>query len=134
MLRFILLLSLLTHNGARPARPAGEVRGQDGVPYKCSQPASEREALMRKAEAGGYTVRRIEFLGNERTPDQALRRRVLLREGDLFTRKNLVETLRNLSRVRAVYPLRPGDVELRLSGESEKEVDTLFCFRERRRR
>ncbi|MBV9928897.1 MAG: hypothetical protein JOZ96_28050 [Acidobacteria bacterium] len=134
MLNLILLLPLLASAWASPARPAVETTARGAAAYKCSQPAAEREALIRKAEAEEYTVRRVEFLGNEHTSDQSLRRRILLMEGDPFTRKNLVETLRSLSRARAIYPVGLADVELSLSGGSEKEVDTVICFREKRRR
>jgi hypothetical protein len=106
----------------------------DIPPYKCSQPVTEQTALIREAETNQYTVRRVEFIGNRYTRDAVLRRRinVLLQEGELFTREKLIISLRNVSRLKVIYPVRLSDVEIRLD-KSGKMIDVTICFRERRR-
>jgi hypothetical protein len=58
---------------------------------------------------------------------------MLLREGDVFTRRKLVASLRNLSKIKAAYPVRLNDVELSLTGETDKAVDLTICFKEKGR-
>ena len=93
---------------------------------------SNQSQLIREAEEDQYNIRRVEFLGNAHIRDYILRRRVLLREGDLFTRKNLVQSIRNLSGLKIIKPVRLKDVELRLD-KTEKIVDMTLLVRERRR-
>ena len=102
--------------------------------HPCSQPAKEQAALIREAEAKQYSTRRVEFLGNKYTRDIVLRREFVkgLNEGDLFTRRSLLSSLRNVSRLKVIYPVRQRDVVVRLNRD-EKLVDMLICFRERQR-
>ena len=101
----------------------------------CSQPAAERNRLIGEAQGGEYTLRRVEFVGLTYTRDHVLRERMtpIINEGDLFTRAKLARSLRAMSRVGTIYPLRLADVEVRLKG-STREVDIVICFRERPRR
>jgi hypothetical protein len=135
MLTVILLTSLLTGfpvRGATPARPAGQ--GPDSTSSVCSQPAAERDALIREAQGSAFMIRRVEFLGNERTRDYVLRRRLInLTEGDVFARGNLAKSLRGVSRLRVVHPVGLGDVVIHLD-RAEKLVDMEICFRERPRK
>ena len=107
---------------------------QQAVTDACSQPATEQAALIREAEAQQYSTRRVEFLGNSYTRDNVLRREFVkgLNEGDLFTRRALLKSLRNVNRLKVIYPVRERDVVVRLERD-EKIVDRLICFRERRR-
>lgn len=61
-----------------------------------------------------------------------LRRRIIigLQEGELFTRRNLVRSLRNVSRLKIIYPVSQKDIEMQLN-RSEKTVDMIICFKER---
>jgi len=99
---------------------------------QCSQPTEERDAIIREAEKDRYTTRRVEFIGNRDIRDATLRSRtnIGLQEGDLFTRQNLVRSLRNVSRVKGIYPVRMKDVELRLNRD-DKTIDMVICFRQR---
>lgn len=112
--------------------------------YECSQPAPLRESWMRQAEQGRYTLRRMEFIGLTYTPDRIVRPRMVrfrdgrrwvsFNEGDLFSRYKLVQSLRNVSRLRSeIYPARLRDVEVRLN-EPEQTIDIAICFRPKRRR
>lgn len=100
---------------------------------ECSQPAAERDAIIREAEKDQYTTRRVEFINNRYVRDETLRSRtnIGLQEGEFFTRQNLVRSLRNVNTVKQIYPVRMKDVELRLNRD-EKTVDMTICFRHRR--
>jgi len=138
MLVIILLVTLLTNLPTQKAKTAHSTKEAvtqepNQAPFKCLQPAAEQDALVRRAEAEGYVVRLIFFNGLEHTRDQTLRRRLLLIEGDLFTRENLVKSLKNVGKSKALYPVRLRDVVIELSDNGEKKVNTSFCFKERRR-
>ena len=100
--------------------------------YECSQPAQERDALIREAETDRYFTRRVEFVGHRYTRDAVLRRQLTpgLQEGEFFTRRNLVRSLQNLSRVKQVYPVNMRDVEVTLN-RPDRVIDLLICVRER---
>lgn len=89
--------------------------------------------LLSDAESAKYTLRRVEFSGNERIRDQVLRKHFVQQEGDLFSRKSLDESLKNFSSVRELYPVTFEDVVARLDRE-EKLIDLTIAFRERHRR
>jgi outer membrane protein assembly factor BamA len=100
--------------------------------FGCTQPAQEQAAMVREAEAKHYSIRRLEFLGNENISDWVLRKRMkALQEGEKFSRSNLVRSLKNVSRLKSLYPVRFSDVILRLE-KSDKLVDMVICFKERK--
>lgn len=136
MTAIILLISLLSCLPSREAKsthPAEEPVTQEPIrsAFKCSQSAAEQDPLIREAIANQYWVRRVEFYGNEYTRDNVLRRRVMLMEGDVFTRENLVKTLESVSKLKKiVYPVKLSDVIVRLD-RPEKIIDMTICFKER---
>jgi len=89
--------------------------------------------MMSDAESAKYTLRRVEFSGNEHIRDAVLRKQLVHQEGDLFSRKLLDESLKSLSSIREIYPVTLADVVARLDRE-EKLIDLTIAFRERRRR
>ena len=89
--------------------------------------------LMDEAMQTEYTVRWVEFSGNTHTRDDILRRQFMQQEGDVFSRKLLVQSLKNFSRLRMIYPVTLEDVAVRLDRE-DKLMDFTIVFRERRRR
>jgi outer membrane protein assembly factor BamA len=98
----------------------------------CNQPAREQAAIIREAEANHYFIRRLEFVGNESISDGVLRKRMgALQEGEKFRRSNLVTSLKNVSRLKTLHPVRFSDVMLRLE-KSEKLVDLVICFKEKK--
>jgi len=98
----------------------------------CSQSVAEQAALIRKAQMNKYIIRRLEFIGNERIRDGVLRRRILLQEGEFFTRGILIKSLINVSKLKLIYPVRLRNVIVKLDNQ-EKTIDVLICFKERRR-
>ena len=97
---------------------------------RCTQPATEQDPLLREAIGNRYTVRIVEFVGNEHTRDYTLRRRIFLQEGDVFTRENLTKSIRSVSKLKIIDPVRMSDVIVRLE-RPDKLIDLAFCFRER---
>jgi outer membrane protein assembly factor BamA len=88
--------------------------------------------LMSYAESAKYTMRRVEFAGNLHVRDNVLRKHFVQQEGDIFSRKLLDESLKNLGSVKEIYPVTLADVMARLDRE-EKLIDLTIAFRERRR-
>ena len=128
---FITCLGLGLLFGLVPVQLAQE---PDRAPFKCSQPAAEQNTLIREAETDDYTIRRVEFIGNEHTRDQVLRSRMpWLQEGESFSRQNLTKSLEDVSRLKLIRPVRLRDVVIHLD-RVEKLVDMEVCFRERRRK
>ena len=103
--------------------------------FLCAQPAAERDRLINEAQRNQFTVRRVEFLGLTYTRDTLVRGRMgpLMNEGELFTRRNLLRSLRRVSTLKQIYPVRLKDVEIRLNA-SDRLVDMTICFTERPRR
>jgi surface antigen-like variable number repeat protein len=137
-LLILILLSLSTSPFyRREAQDAQGVHGDSAIFYQpsnspCSQPVAEQSSLIRKAQKNKYLIRRIEFIGNQNTRDNVLRRRVLLQEGNVFKRAILVKSLARVSTLRMVYPVKLSDVVAHLN-DDEKTIDVLICFKERRR-
>jgi len=100
----------------------------------CEQPAAEQEAIIREADTRRFTIRRIELIGNVSTADDLLHRRIATRmeEGNLFSRRNLMASLRSVSRLKTIYPVTMRDVVARLD-QSEKTLDLRICINERPR-
>lgn len=119
-----LLLVSLSVNSA-PQHPSN-------LRLDCYQPVAEQRLLIREAEKDRYTLRRVEFYGNQHTSDPKLRRRLTLNEGNFFTRASLIRSLKRLSSLMVIKPVRLSDVKIRLD-HGEKLVDAVICIEERRR-
>ncbi|HKC65301.1 MAG TPA: POTRA domain-containing protein [Pyrinomonadaceae bacterium] len=105
----------------------------DAYSASCAQPTDVKARLMRKAEENQYTIRRIEFVGNKNTQDQVLRDRTKsLQEGDVFTRENLIRSLKSVSQLETIRPVTLSDMAVRL-GKPTKEIDVIICFNEKQR-
>ncbi len=124
----LILLGLIS---IEPLNTIQTASSQTSIKY--AQPAIERESLLREAIENRYTVRRVEFTGNEFTRDNILRRRIFLQEGDVFTRRNLLRSIANVSKVKIIYPVRLNDVFVRLD-PTDKLIDLTIRFRERQTR
>jgi Surface antigen variable number repeat len=139
MFTIILLIPLLTFplsQELKSIQPTNNQAPQGSNPaaFKCSQPSTEQEPLIREAVKNRFWVRRVEFLGNEYTRDDVLRQRIMLQEGDTFTRENLVKSLKSVNRLKGIiYPVKLSDVIIRLN-RREKIIDMTICFKERRKK
>jgi len=105
---------------------------QEGQPA-CAQPAAEQAAILRKAQTEKYSLRRIEFIGNADTNDGTLRRRIALKEGNVFSRVILIKSLKSLNKLRTIHPVGLSDVLAHMD-EPEKTIDLVICIREKKRR
>ena len=127
----LFILSLVANVAAfQPTLPRRLAPPQTADSFKCTQPAPEQDPLLREAIENRYTVRSVEFVGNEHTRDYRLRRRIFLQEGDVFNRENLTKSIRSVSKLKNIYPVRLSDVIVRLE-RPDKLIDFAFCFRER---
>jgi len=107
-------------------------QGQLAFSDSCSQSESERTANLEEAEKNGYAIRRVEFLGNDKTRDIVLRRRILLEEGEPLTREKIEESFKRLSKLKMIYPLRFDNVEIQLD-RPNKIADLMICVTEKRK-
>lgn len=129
---FICIIFSLTL-AVLPPGAVSQEQSNPHAPFECAQPTKVQNAIIHEAERDQYTTRRVEFIGNKYTRDVVLRRRIIigLQEGDLFTRRNLIRGLRNVSKLKMIHPVKVKDVELHLN-RSEKTVDLSICFKERK--
>ena len=89
--------------------------------------------LIAEAEQNRYTVRRVEFAGNEHTRDMELRRRIPgLQEGEIFRKEILRKNLASLSRLRTIRPVGFDDLEVHLN-RNEQTIDLAIFINEQRR-
>jgi hypothetical protein len=51
-------------------------------------------------------------------------------EGNLFSRKNLIAALKNVSKIKSIYPVTMKDVVARVDRD-EKTLDLQICIKER---
>jgi len=98
----------------------------------CSQSEFERAANLDEAERNGYIIGRVDFNRNNNTRDQILRRRILLVEGEPLTREKIEESLKRLSKLKMVHPLRFNNVEIRLN-RPNKIAALVICVTEKRK-
>lgn len=124
---------ILTATGSPRSSTCGEVRLWI-VPANSTKvdEAGYYSELLREAEKNGYTVRRVEFSGNESIHDTVLRKQLVQGEGDLLSLKLVAQSLKNFNSLGSLYPVTLGDVEARLNRE-EKIIDLMIYVRERRR-
>ena len=101
--------------------PASSVRPDEAAYYS---------QLMDEAERTEYTVRRVEFTGNTHIRDNILRRRFVQQEGDVFSRRLLIQSLKNFSRLKMIYSVTLNDVDVSLARD-EKLMDFVIYFKER---
>ena len=88
--------------------------------------------LALEAERQRYSIRRVEFLGNDYTRDNILRLRVPgLQEGVVFTRAILASNLASLSRLKIIRPVQTEAVDLDLDPRN-RLIDIMIEVIERR--
>ncbi len=129
----LLLVFASLHSSAHARLESNAFLAQEAErqSVNCSQAAIEQKAVIREAEKERYTLRRVELIGNVSTPER-LRQRIVsrMREGELFRRHSLMSSLRNVSRLKTLYPVTMKDVVARLD-KAEKTLDLRICFKER---
>lgn len=77
-----------------------------------------------------YRIGRIEILGNIFIHDREIRQRILSKEGDIFTRKSLDQTIENFSKWDILKPVTIQNIKISLDSEN-KDVYMIFCVEEK---
>jgi hypothetical protein len=98
----------------------------------CTRLAADQRSLIHEAEKGRFTLRRMELIGNVSTPDDLLHSRIASRMevGNLFTRHDLMASLRNVSRLKTIYPVTMKNIVIELN-QAEQTLDLRICIKER---
>jgi len=117
--------------GIRALRPAkkGELPPEIAVSQQLDRATRAARVTFHIREARHYRVRRIEFTGHRRFSDRYYRRRILLREGDLFNPATLELGLARLASTGFIRPVRPQDVHVRVN-EEQFSADIAIRFEE----
>jgi hypothetical protein len=84
-------------------------------------------------EGQQYTVNRIRFTGNTTTPDEVLRREILLKEGEVFNASLLTLSLSRLSQLGFFEEIKFEDAAIRPSVTGEPKVDIELRVQEKGR-
>ncbi|MBC7797502.1 MAG: hypothetical protein H7Z37_11570 [Pyrinomonadaceae bacterium] len=130
-----ILVSFLTYLPSQEAKPARtfdlSTQKLENKTFNYLQSETVQESLIREAEKGKYVVHWVDFSGNPRTRDYVLRRNILLHDGYVFTREDLIKSLINLNKLRKIiYPVDLNDVTIRLDRQ-RKIIDMTIRFREK---
>ena len=101
----------------------------------CLQNAVERDRIINDADQKLNTWR-VELVGNTYSRFREFRKRFVngIGEGDIFSRRALEETIINISKMKAVYPITLNDVEVRNAVHPTWKIDTInisFCVRQK---
>lgn len=108
--------------------PAGFI-----VPVNSNPEAVFQSPLLDEAEQNQFSIRRVEFVGNQWTRDNLLRQRIPgLQEGEIFTKEILLQNLNSLSRLKIIRPVGLDDVEVHLDRQDQL-IDLTIFVKERRR-
>ena len=84
-------------------------------------------------EGSVFQLRKLEFIGNETTRDQIIRRKILLDEGTTYNQDLMDKSLRQINNLKLFETLTMADVEIN-TDEQQKAVDLLIHFKEIKRR
>jgi Surface antigen variable number repeat len=101
-----------------------------------SQTISQEEP----AECRTYSVRRIEFIGNDNTRDRIVRRRIAFSEGKTLSEQDIERTIKNLNRLKRLEKLKREDIEITYAVEDPATpgwhcfADILIRIKEKKRR
>ena len=98
----------------------------------CNQNAKYKRQLISIAEKDNYLVYRIVINGNIIIRDQEFRDRMVMKEGDTFTEKNLATNIKNLNEMNSIKPMTIKDLGLQLDRKN-RDLNLFFCVEERRK-
>ena len=98
-----------------------------------SKTSLERDSRLAIAGREQYVVAHVYVAGNVHVKDRDIRRRLLtgFTAGDIFVREAFDNSLKEISRIKAIYPVTLNDIDVRLD-EKEKHIDVTINIRERR--
>ena len=137
MSRFLILIACLALDTQSlthcPRRGSDDPITEKTTQTPCSAPDPQQDKLLKEAEKNGYVTRRVCFWGNVETRDIVFRRAILLNEGDQFSNDYLQRSLKNLSKLKVIYPVRSDNVKAFFNKE-DKTIDFVFCLKEREKK
>jgi outer membrane protein insertion porin family len=84
-------------------------------------------------EGQQYTVNRISFTGNTTTPDDVIRREILLKEGAVFNASLLTLSMSRLSQLGFFEEIKFEDAAIRPSDTGEPKIDIDLRVKEKAR-
>jgi outer membrane protein assembly factor BamA len=84
-------------------------------------------------EGSAFSISSIEFIGLAKTDEQSLRDLLLMRKGDLFSRRMFIETLKRLSQLGLFKEIQEKDVIFR-TNDKDRTVDLNIQVNELKRR
>ncbi len=87
-------------------------------------------SIRNLADLKGFTVRRIEFSGNTFTRDKTVRSMIHLREGDIFSEKNLRKSIKGINSSGILETISDMDISWRID-RAHLDVDFVFFIKER---
>lgn len=87
-------------------------------------------SIRNVADLKGFTVRRIEFFGNTFTRDKTIRSLIHLREGDIFSEKNLRKSIKGINSSGILETISETDISWRID-RARLDVDFVFFVKER---
>lgn len=125
LISFVLLFVLATFS------TFAQTENEEKKP--CSQDKAEKLQLIKEAKSNQYRIRRIEMVGNNTTRHRVFVKRMAFVEGDLFTEELLEKTIKNLSKLKVIYPIGLENVEVHLDNQT-KDVDLVFCVVEKKKK
>lgn len=125
----ILILAFLFCSSALAQQSEDEETGKSF----CNQSKATKLQAIKTAEIKPYRVHDVQIFGNIYLRDREFRERMVLNEGDLFTKKALDKTIQNFRKMKALKPITIENVGLRLIDE-DKDVNIIFCVEERRKK
>jgi len=93
--------------------------------FKQDSPDAEEgvvDIALELEEGVVFRINRIQFEGNSKTRDQALRRRLLIREGDVYSESMLQESLSRLNSLELFEKLTFEDAAIHTNGHSGLDI------------
>lgn len=87
-------------------------------------------AIRNLNDLKGFSIRRVEFSGNEDVRDRTFRALILLREGDLFSEQNLYRSIKAINKLGLFGKITENNVSW-FPNHKTKEVDFVFYLKKR---
>ena len=111
-----------------------EASGNNEKDSSWSKTSQERDSRLEIASREQYVVAHVYVAGNVHVKDRDVRKRLLsgFTAGDIFVREAFDNSLKEISRIKAIYPVRIDDIDVRLD-EKEKHLEVTINIRERRK-
>ena len=97
------------------------------LPNSSSASSSQTISREKPAECRAYSVRRVEFIGNEDTGDRVLRRRIAFSEGKTLSERDIEQTIKKLNRLKQLEKLKRQDIEIKYAVE-DPATPEWHCF------